>query len=98
MSAAMYAGPPTSSRSPDRIAALDELHHLAEDPAVGVAEKILRVDHLGGEVEGIVVEQNRTENGSFSFEIVRKGAFSDGDVWHQCVTAGGRWESIAKTW
>ena len=45
--------------------------------------------YVGGEVEGIVVEQNRTENGSFSFEIVRKRAFSDGDVWHQYVAAGG---------
>jgi len=47
---------------------------------VGVAEEILRVDHLGGEVERVVVQQDRAKDGPFGFEIVRKGAFSDDDA------------------
>ena len=87
----MYAGPPTSSRSPellferhqiDRVAAFDELDHLVEDAAVRVAEEILRVDDLGREVEGVVVEEDRAENGSFGFKVVRERAFGDSDVWH----------------
>ena len=67
----------------DRVAAFDELHHLVEDAAVRVAEEILRVDHLGGEVEGVVVQQNRAEDGSFGFEIMRKRACGYCEFWHQ---------------
>ena len=60
----------------------DELDHLVEDAAVRVAEEIARVDHLGGEVERVVVQQDRAEHGAFGFEIVRKRAFGDGGVRH----------------
>src|SRR5262249_45571851 len=43
----------------------------------------------GGEVEGVVVEQDRAKDRSFGFEIVRKSTFSDGEVWHQCAMTGG---------
>ena len=43
-----------------------------------VAEEIVGVDDLGGEVEGVVVQQDRAEDGAFGFEIVRKRAFGDG--------------------
>ena len=72
----------------DRVAALGELDHLVEDAAVRVAEEILRVDHLGGEVEGVVVQENRAEDGPFGFEIVRKRAFGDGEFGHGRMEAG----------
>ena len=64
----------------DRVAALGELDHLVEDAPVRVAEEIARVDDLGGEVEGVVVQQDGAEHGAFGFEIVRKRAFGDGGV------------------
>src|SRR5262249_569675 len=66
----------------DGVAAFDELHHLVEDAPVRVAEEIRRVDHLGGEVERVVVQENRAEHGALGLEIVRKGTFGNGDVWH----------------
>ena len=64
------------------VAALGELDHLVEDAAVRVAEEIARVDDLGGEVERVVVQQDRAEHGALGFEIVRQRAFGDGDVGH----------------
>ena len=72
----------------DRIAALGELHHLVEDAAVCVAEEIGRVDHLGGEIEGVVVEENRAQDGAFRFEIVRQRAFGDGGIGHRVRRRG----------
>ena len=66
----------------DGVAALGQLDHLVEDAPVRVAEEIVRVDHLGGEVERVVVQQDRAEHGAFGFEIVRKRAFGDGGVGH----------------
>ena len=66
----------------DRVAPLGELDHLVEDAAVRVAEEIRRVDHFGGEVERVVVQENRAENGPFGFQIVRKGTFGDGELGH----------------
>ena len=34
-------------------------------------KKSLGVDHLGGEVERVVVQQDRAEHGPLGFEIVR---------------------------
>ena len=45
-------------------------------------KKSLRVDDLGGEVERVVVQQDRAEHGPLRFEVVRKRAFGDGDVGH----------------
>ena len=61
----------------DRVAALGELDHLVEDAAVRVAEEIAGVDDLGGEVERVVVEQDRAEHGALRLEIVRQRAFGD---------------------
>ena len=46
----------------DRVAALDELDHLVEDAPVRVAKEIRGVDHLGGEVERVVVQQDSPEH------------------------------------
>ena len=67
----------------DRVAALRQPDHLLEDAAVRVAEEIGRVDHLGGEVEDVVVQQDRAEHRAFGFEIVRQRTFGDGEVWHR---------------
>jgi len=78
----------------DRVVALRQLDHLVEDAAVGVAEEIVRVDDLGGEVEGVVVQQNRPEHRAFGFEIVRQRPFSDsGSFWHR---RGGGERSVAE--
>ena len=60
----------------------DELDHLVEDAAVRVAEEIARVDDLGGEVERVVVQQDRAEHGALGLEVVRKRAFGDGGFGH----------------
>ena len=75
------AGPPELFLQRDQIdgvAALGELDHLVEDAAVGVAEEIVGVDDLGGEVERVVVQQDRAEDGALRFEVVRQRAFGDG--------------------
>jgi hypothetical protein len=46
----------------DRIVALIERHHLVEDAAVRVAIEIVAIDHLRGEVERVVVDQDRAED------------------------------------
>jgi hypothetical protein len=66
----------------DGVAALGQLHHLLEDPAVRVAEEIARVDHLRGEVERVVVQQHCAKYGSFGFEIVRKCPLGNCGVRH----------------
>ena len=66
----------------DRVAPLDQPDHLVEDAAMRVAEKILRVDHFRGEVERVVVEQNRAEHRAFGLEIVRKGPLGDDGIGH----------------
>ena len=56
------AGPPQlllEGDEVDRIVALGQLHHLVEDAPVRVAVEIVRIDHLGREVEGLVVQQDR---------------------------------------
>src|SRR5262245_2091309 len=65
----------------DRVAALGKADHLVEDTAMRVAEKILRVDHLGGEVERVVVQQDRAEHRPFGLEVVRKRPLGY-YVWH----------------
>ena len=47
-----------------------------------VAEKILRVDQLGGDVEEIVLQQNRTEHRTLGLEVVRERAVTDDGVCH----------------
>ena len=75
----------------DRVAALGELDHLVEDAPVRVAEEIARVDHFGGEIEGVVVQQDRAEHGSLGLEIVRQRAFGDGEFGHAIESGrGGR--------
>src|SRR5262245_38418530 len=59
----------------DGIAAFDELDHLVEDPAMRVAVEVARVDDLGGEVERVVVEQDRAENRTLRFQVMRERAF-----------------------
>ncbi len=66
----------------DGVAPLDELHHLVEDATVRVAEEIAGVDHLGGEVEGVVVKEDGAEDGPLRLEIVGKRPFGDGGVRH----------------
>ena len=67
----------------DSVAVLGELHHLVENAAMRVPKEILRVDHLGGEVEGVVVQQDRAEHGPFGFEIVWQCAFGEREFGHQ---------------
>src|SRR5258706_8938266 len=78
----------------DGVAPLGELHHLVEDAPVGVAKEVRRVDHLGREVERVVVEENRAEHGSLGFEIVWQRTFCDGGVRHR--REAGRNESLAE--
>ena len=61
----------------------DELHHLVEDAAVRVAEEIAGVDHLGGEVERVVVQQDGAEDGALRLEVVRQRAFGDASAVRQ---------------
>src|SRR5688572_20786674 len=58
----------------DGVAALAQLNHLLEDPAVRVAIEIARVENLGGLVERVVVNQNGAEDGSLRLEVVRQRA------------------------
>ena len=55
----------------DGVAALAELHHLFEDAAMGIAKKIARVQDFSGRIERVVVDQNRAEDGTLGFEVVR---------------------------
>ena len=52
---------------------------------MSVPEEVSRVDHLRGQVERVVVKQDRAEDGPLRFEIVRERAF--GDASHD-ITAG----------
>ena len=56
----------------DGVAALAQLDHLLEDPAVGVAIEIARGQDLGGLVERVVVDQDGPEDGSLRLEVVRQ--------------------------
>ena len=67
----------------DRVAALRQPDHLVEDAAVRVAKEIGGVDDLGGEVEGVVVQQDRAEDRAFGFEVVRECSFGDSGLWHR---------------
>ena len=66
----------------DGITPFDELDHLVEDAAVRIAEKILRIEHLRGEVERVVVQKNGAQHGPLRFEVMRKRAFGGGGVGH----------------
>ncbi len=80
----MYAGPPTSSSSPDahelvlerdqidRLAAVGQPDHLLENPAVRIAEEIQGIEDFGGLVEGLVVDQDGAEDALLGFEVVRE--------------------------
>jgi hypothetical protein len=63
----------------DRLPALAERNHLVENAPVRVAVKISRGEDLRGEIEGVVVNQDRTEHGTLGFEIVRKRALRSGN-------------------
>ena len=62
----------------DGVVALRQLDHLVEDAPVGVAEEIAGVDHLGREVERVIVEQDGAQDRPFGFEIVGQRAIGDG--------------------
>ena len=64
----------------DRVVALRQLDHLVEDAPVRVAEEIVGVDDLGGEVERVVVQQDRAEHRPLGLEIVRQRAFGCSNV------------------
>ena len=66
----------------DRVAPLDQPHHLVEDAAVRVAEEIAGVNHLCGEVERIVVQQDGAEHRALRLEVVRQRTFGDSYVRH----------------
>jgi hypothetical protein len=51
---------------------------------VRVAKEILRVDHFRGEVERVVVQQNRAKHRAFGLEVVRKGPLGDDGIRHVC--------------
>ncbi len=82
------AGPPQlllEGDEIDRVVALGQLHHLVEDAAVRVAVEIVRIDHLGREVEGLVVQQDRPEHGPLRLQVVGKRSFGNSDVGHKKV-------------
>ena len=56
----------------DGLAALGERDHRVEDAAVRVAVEVVAVEDLGGEVEGVVVHQDRAEHGPLRLEVVRE--------------------------
>src|SRR4029453_10684185 len=66
----------------DRVAALGQPHHLVEDAPMRVAKEILRVDDFRGEVERVVVQQNRAEDRASGLGVVRKGPLGDGGLGH----------------
>ena len=43
-------------------------------------KKSARVDHLGGLIERLVVDEDRAKHALLGFEIVRKGARGSGEV------------------
>ena len=60
----------------NRVAAFDQFDHLVEDAPMRIAEEIGGVDDFRGEIEGVVVEEDRAKDGALRFEIVRQRAFS----------------------
>ncbi len=56
----------------DRRAALVERDHAIEDAPVRVPVEVAAVDHLRRGVEGVVVNENRSEHRAFRLEIMRK--------------------------
>ena len=63
----------------DRVVPLVQQHHLVEDAPVRVAIEIAAVYHLRRQVEGVVVDEDRAQDGTLGFEIVRKRTFRCGD-------------------
>src|SRR5207249_11635812 len=59
-----------------------------ENAPVCVAVEVVGVDDFRREIEGVVVEQNRTEHRPLGFEVVRQRALGDSDVRHP---AGAGW-------
>ena len=58
----------------------DSVDHPLEDAPMRVAEERLAVDDRGGDVEGVVVDQDRAEDRALSFEVVRERALCAGAV------------------
>src|SRR5205823_9415146 len=48
---------------------------------MGIAKKIPRVQDFSGRIERVVVDQNRAEDGTLGFEVVRQSTV-DGDLGH----------------
>jgi hypothetical protein len=49
---------------------------------VRIAEEVAGVDHLGGEVEGVVMKEDGAEDGPLRLEIVGERPFGDGGIRH----------------
>jgi len=64
------------------VAALGERDHSVEDAPVRVAEEVVRVDDFRGEIEGVVVQEDRAEDRTLGLEVVRQRAFGDSGVRH----------------
>jgi hypothetical protein len=63
--------------------AFAERDHLVENAAVLLQEKIFWLEIFDGGVEGVIIEENGAENGAFSVEILRQGAFESGLSGHK---------------
>jgi hypothetical protein len=57
------------------VIALVERDHLVEDAAVRITIEVAAVDDLRGEIEGVVVHEDRTEHRALRFEVVRQRTF-----------------------
>ena len=69
----------------DRLVPLIERDHPIEDAPMRVTIEIAGVDDLCGEIEGVVVDEDRAEHRTLGFEIVRKRALrsSNDGVGHE---------------
>ena len=68
----------------DKMVALNERHDAID--FITLKEELARsgqLDDVGGEVERLVVEQDRAEHGSLGLEVVRQRAFGNGEVGHE---------------
>ena len=54
----------------DRFAALEQVEHGGEDPAVGLAVEVLRAKELGDLDHGVAVDEDGTEHGLLGFEAL----------------------------
>ena len=66
----------------DGLLVFAEDHHVREDAAVLVEEKILGSQGFDGGIQRVIVQDDSAEHGAFRFEIVRQRLFKGGLAGH----------------